>query len=183
MTGHDLLPPGPRRLLVTPQKIARLRMEARRPIPAARPPCQTREEPMTVPRCHKAQHRAVQPSNCSWKMRQRIRGSASTTREVPTRDLEEAAAARRMQRGNPHDREGPHHHQASEPSPRGVQGGHQKLGAPLADWQGSRQTSGLACLTPAASPRTPRRRAAIGGMSSLASSCLRKIPRRSQAFF
>jgi len=159
------------------------RREARRPILTARPPCLMRKKPMTVPCCHKAQHRAVQPSSCSWKMRQRIRGSASTTREVPTRDLEEAATARRMQRGNPHDREGPHHHQASEPAPRGVQGGHQKLGAPLADWQGSRQTSGLACLTPAASPRTSRRRAAVGGMNSLTSSCLRRIPHRSQAFF
>ena len=179
--GHDLLP-----LATVPSShttlTARPRREVPRPIVAARPPCLMREEPVTVHRCHEAQRQAMPPSSCSWKMRQRICSSASTTREVPTRDLRGAAAAR-TQRGNPHGREGPHHHQVSEPAPRGVQGGHQKPGAPLADWQGSRQTSGLACQTPAASPRTSRRRAAVGGMNSLTSSCLRRIPRRSQAFF
>jgi len=38
---------------------ARLQREARRPIPAARPPYLMSEEPMTVPRCREAQHRAI----------------------------------------------------------------------------------------------------------------------------
>ena len=138
---------------------------------------------MTVPRCHKARHQVVPPSSCSWKMRQRIRSSAPTVRDAPTRSLRGAALARRTERGDPRGRIGPPPPGLRADAEERVQGGHQKPGAPFADWQGSRQTSGLACQTPAASPRTSRRWAAVGGMNSLTSSCLRRIPRRSQAFF
>ena len=153
--------PRPRRLPMATQKTARLRTKARRPILAARPLCQMREEPMTVPRCHGAQRQAVPPSSCSWKMRQRIRSSAPTAHDAPAQNLGGAALARRTQKGDPRGRIGPPPPGLRADAEERVQGGNQKPGAPLADWQGSRQTSGLACLTPAASPRTPRRLLAL----------------------
>ena len=175
--------PQPCRLPVATQKTARLRTKARRPILAARPPCQKREEPMTIPRCREAQCQTALPSSWSWKMRQQIHISASTARGAPTQSLEGAAPARRTQKGDPHGRIGPPppgHWADAEESPRRTPA---KPGAPRTYWQGSRQTSGLPCQTPAASPRNPWCRTTVGGMNSLTSSCLRKILCRSQPFF
>ena len=175
--------PQPLRLPVATQKTAHLLTETRRPVLDVRPPCQQREEPMTIPCCHEVQYQAVPPSRWSWKMRQRVRSSAPMARDASTRSLGGAAPASGTGKGSPHGRIGPPppgHRADAEERPRRPPA---KLGAPRTGWRGSRQTSGLACQTPASSLRTPWRRTAVGDMNTLTCSCLRKILHCSQAFF